>query len=93
MTVQADMVRASDMERRTMVEKLGRGLAVGCLTVAEFDQRAAAAWAARTRGELAGLAADLPTAMPSTRPVESRREIRLMHAVLRVVAELWIEEW
>jgi Domain of unknown function (DUF1707) len=53
-------VRASDTERELVVERLGRAMAQGRLTVAEFDERAAAAHAARTREELAELTRDLP---------------------------------
>ncbi len=74
--VPSDQLRATDEERRTMVDRLGRGLAVGCLTAAEFEQRASAAWAARTRGDLSDLAADLPTPLPgpATSPAQRRAE-------------------
>lgn len=53
-------VRASDSERELVVERLQRAVGNGRLTVAEFDERAAAAYAATTRGELADLTKDLP---------------------------------
>lgn len=53
-------VRASDAERELVVERLHRAVGNGRLTVEEFDERAAAAYAARTRGELADLTKDLP---------------------------------
>jgi hypothetical protein len=57
--VQRD-VRASDAERELTVERLRRAVGNGRLSVEEFDERATAAYAARTRGELADLTRDLP---------------------------------
>jgi hypothetical protein len=53
-------VRASDAERDAVVDRLRRALSQGRLTVDEFDGRVAAAYEARTRGELAALTQDLP---------------------------------
>lgn len=53
-------LRVSDVEREDAVRRLRRAVGEGRLTVAEFDERAVAAYAARTRGELADLTADLP---------------------------------
>ncbi|MEJ2888572.1 DUF1707 SHOCT-like domain-containing protein [Actinomycetospora aeridis] len=53
-------VRASDAERELVVERLHRAVGTGRLTVEEFEERAAAAYAATTRGELAELTKDLP---------------------------------
>lgn len=53
-------VRASDAERELTVERLSRAVGTGRLTVEEFDERSAKAYAARTRGELAALTEDLP---------------------------------
>jgi hypothetical protein len=56
-------VRASDAEREAVVEQLQRALAQGRLTVAEFDERVQAAYAARTLGALADLTRDLPRSL------------------------------
>ncbi|MEJ2863165.1 DUF1707 SHOCT-like domain-containing protein [Actinomycetospora flava] len=53
-------VRASDAERELVVQRLQRAVGNGRLTVEEFEERAAAAYAATTRGELAELTKDLP---------------------------------
>lgn len=53
-------VRASDTERELVVERLARAMSQGRLTADEFSDRAAAAHAAITRGELADLTRDLP---------------------------------
>jgi hypothetical protein len=58
-TVQRDL-RASDAERQTVVRRLERALREGRLTIAEFDERVEAVYAARTRGELEDLTDDLP---------------------------------
>jgi hypothetical protein len=57
--VQRD-VRVGDTEREAVVRRLERALREGRITVDEFDERAAAAWASRTRGPLDELTADLP---------------------------------
>lgn len=53
-------IRASDADRDAVVERLRRALSQGRLTVAEFDERTAAAYAARTHGDLEVLTRDLP---------------------------------
>jgi len=53
-------VRASDAEREHTVALLQHGFTDGRLTQAELEERAAAAYAARTTAELSGLTADLP---------------------------------
>jgi hypothetical protein len=52
--------RASNSEREAVVQRLIRALEQGRLTVEEFDERSAAAYAARTHGELTALTRDLP---------------------------------
>jgi hypothetical protein len=55
-------IRASDGERESAVVALREHGAQGRLDVDELEQRVGAAYAARTRGELADLLADLPGA-------------------------------
>jgi hypothetical protein len=57
--VQRDL-RVSDAERQAVVRRLELALHDGRLTIAEFDERSKAAYAARTRGELDDLTDDLP---------------------------------
>ncbi|HUA41717.1 MAG TPA: DUF1707 domain-containing protein [Streptosporangiaceae bacterium] len=54
-------VRASDAEREQTVALLQRNFADGRLTQAELEDRAGAAYAARTRAQLRDLTADLPS--------------------------------
>ncbi len=56
-------VRASDAEREHAVALLQRSFADGRLTQAELEERAGAAYAARTRAQLSDLTADLPAAL------------------------------
>jgi hypothetical protein len=56
----AEDIRASDMERDNAVDRLRNHAAAGRLDVDELEQRIDAAFAARTRGELKALFADLP---------------------------------
>ena len=57
--------RASDAEREQVARRLYQAVSEGRLTMAEGDERLAALWETRTRGELAPLVADLPvTASP-----------------------------
>lgn len=57
-------VLASDHERQDVAEALREHHVAGRLTLAELDERLAAANAARTRDQLAELMTDLPTEPP-----------------------------
>jgi uncharacterized membrane protein YjjP (DUF1212 family) len=52
--------RASNAERETVVQRLVQAVDHGRLTIEEFDERVAKAYAAKTHGELAALTRDLP---------------------------------
>ena len=57
-----------------MEDRLRRAHDVGQLDLVEFDERVQAVWAARTRGELARVTADLPEpARDRGDPVSSAR--------------------
>ncbi|MEE6257203.1 DUF1707 SHOCT-like domain-containing protein [Plantactinospora sonchi] len=60
-----DRVRVSDREREQVVELLGQAAAEGRLTLDEYADRAGAAHAAQTRGELVRLTEDLPVELPA----------------------------
>lgn len=55
-------LRASDDERHQLVELLGDHVAAGRLSLAEWEERVARAYASTTRGELVALTHDLPAA-------------------------------
>jgi hypothetical protein len=54
-------LRASDADRAAVAGQLGEHMSAGRLSVAEYDERLARAYAARTYGELAALTSDLPS--------------------------------
>ena len=57
-----ESLRAGNADRERVVAQLNGAFAEGRLDVRELDERVAAAYAAKTLGELAPLTADLPTA-------------------------------
>lgn len=64
----AALLRIGDAEREQSVAALGRHLGAGRLTMAEFESRLDVVYAARTRGELDEVLADLPASEPTRRP-------------------------
>jgi hypothetical protein len=57
-------LRAADADRAAVADQLGEHMSAGRLTVAEYDERLARTYAARTYGELAEITADLPASTP-----------------------------
>jgi len=55
-----DPIRASDVDRESVVATLREAYTVGRLDRDEFDERMAAAYAGKTWGDLRALTADLP---------------------------------
>jgi hypothetical protein len=67
-------LRASDDERESIVNELREHGAAGRIDVEELEQRVAAAYTARTHGELGALLGDLPgTPAPARRPAAAPR--------------------
>jgi hypothetical protein len=64
----APAIRASDRERDAATGRLQDAFAEGRLDDAEFDARMRSALSARTRADLDGLLADLPTPGPAVSP-------------------------
>jgi hypothetical protein len=60
-------MRISDAERNAVQERLRQAHDIGQLDLGEFDDRVRSVWAARTRGELARVTADLPVPPPEPR--------------------------
>jgi hypothetical protein len=58
-------LRASDVDRQRVAERLHRAHDEGRISLLEFDERLAAAYAARTYAELAPLTSDLPSGLSS----------------------------
>jgi hypothetical protein len=63
--VEPSDLRISDSEREDAISKLGEHMSVGRLGVDEYGERTAKVAAAKTRGELLTLFADLPDPRPS----------------------------
>jgi hypothetical protein len=58
--VQQRDLRVGDVERGATARRLERALREGRISLDEFDERVAAVWRCRTRGQLDELTADLP---------------------------------
>jgi Domain of unknown function (DUF1707) len=61
-------LRAGDDDREVVAAALGKHMAAGRLTLAEYEDRLSRAYAARTFGELAELTADLPPLTGASAP-------------------------
>jgi Domain of unknown function (DUF1707) len=72
--VRPEDMRVSDADRTFVQDRLRRAHEIGQLDLYEFDERVRTAWAARTRGELAAVVADLPMPPPA-RPAPPRGAI------------------
>ncbi|BCB86152.1 DUF1707 domain-containing protein [Phytohabitans suffuscus] len=70
----SELERVGTTERESVAELLSDALAAGYLETAEFGERSTAAYAARTRGELDALIADLPQTWVRGRARDHRRE-------------------
>ena len=53
-------LRAADVNRAAVADRLGAAMTTGRLSVTEYDERLTRVYAARTYGELAELTTDLP---------------------------------
>jgi class 3 adenylate cyclase len=69
--VEGDEIRASDSERQAVVDRLSTACADGQLTLDEFSERTADAWAAITRGQLEDVTRDLRLPVSASRPASS----------------------
>ncbi|MET0190128.1 MAG: DUF1707 domain-containing protein [Pseudonocardia sediminis] len=65
--------RIGDAERERTAALLGEHVGDGRLQLAEFEERVGAAYAARTRGDLDAVVADLPGVRGRTAPGHPRR--------------------
>lgn len=86
-------VRASDTEREQTVALLQRSFADGRLALAELEERAGAAYAARTRAQLRDLTADLPAAEQQPPRPGMVRDRRLLCILLCVCPPAGAAYW
>ncbi|RBY97342.1 hypothetical protein DQ237_04985 [Blastococcus sp. TF02-8] len=82
-------LRVSDAERSAVAAGLQRAHDAGQLDLHEFDDRVRAVWAARTRGELERVTADLPALPPPPGP---RRAFSADAAgtAMKVLTTIWL---
>lgn len=87
-------LRIGDAERGRVVDQLADHHAAGRLTLGEFEDRMASAWAARTGADLDVLVRDLPAQpRPSGPPPAAAARLRLdphVRTYLAVIALLWL---
>src|SRR6478735_3977342 len=82
--------RASDADRDAVVSDLSEHFQAGRLTAAELDERTGRALTARTWGELAELAADLPAPRPAAPPARHTAPATAALAGLAIAAVILV---
>ena len=93
--VRPEDLRVSDAERQAVADRLRLAQGVGQLDIHEFDERVQSAWAARTRGELERVTADLPVPPPAA-PPPGRRAARRVFSdtgggiTMRILSIIWL---
>ncbi len=98
-TVRPGSIRVSDAEREAVATRVRDAVSAGMLTLAEADERQAAAYAARVRADLAELTDDLPDpqtpprAEPAPLEPRARRRLAVHGAVAVVLAAVLIVRW
>lgn len=88
--------RASDAEREATAERLRRAAVEGRIDEEELETRVAAAYAARTHGELEEIATDvpgLPAARPAREPILADTRFRQRLAGFIVTNTICIAVW
>ena len=94
-TVRPEDYRVSDAERAAVQERLRSAVGAGQLELHEFDERAKTLWAAKTRGELQRVTADLPPLPPPAPPAPPTPRRRIFSddaggITLRVLSTIWV---
>lgn len=93
--VRPEDLRVSDVERQTVADHLRMAQEVGQLDIHEFDERVQSVWAARTRGELERVTADLPVPPPPQAAAPVRRPGRQVFSdtgggiTMRILTLIW----
>ncbi len=96
--VRPEDLRVSDAERQAVQDRLQVAQSVGQLDIHEFDERVQSAWAARTRGELEWVTADLPVPPPASSVASppARRPARRVFSdtgggtTMRILTIIWL---
>jgi hypothetical protein len=99
-TTHPGSLRLSDAEREQAATRIRDAAELGMLTLAEADERQAAAYAAKVRADLAGLTDDLPAADRPGRPdlslplpPEVRRRLAVHAALAAALTTVLIVRW
>jgi hypothetical protein len=88
-------MRAADADRQKVADQLKAALDEGRLSLHEYDERVAQAYAARTYADLLGLITDLPAPglsaaeVAAGRAAELRREANKLPMALMVLWTIW----
>jgi hypothetical protein len=77
-------MRASDVDRKAVQDRLNHAHEEGRLDLTEFDARVGRAWKAKTRGDLAEIVADLPY------PAGDRARRSGANVAMRVLTAIWL---
>ncbi len=85
-----EKLRVTHVDRQRTVERLGAAMTAGCLTMAEFEERVAATWAAAVRHDLDALTADLPRDLPMSGSGGRRGAAERMLPALRGASTTWL---
>lgn len=93
--VRPEDLRVSDVERNAVSDLLRRAQSAGQIDIHEFDERVQTVWAARTRGELERVTADLPTPPAAAAPAPRAPARRVFSAdgggaAMRVLVTIWL---
>jgi hypothetical protein len=83
-------LRAADTDREAVARRLGEHMAVGRLTLEEYEERVGRAYEAKTFGDLARLTADLPVSPPAAGTAPATR---IQHAYAACGAGPWGGPW
>ena len=89
-------LRAADTDREAIARQLGDALSLGRLTPAEYEERMATLWAAKTYGDLAELTADLPapaTSWPTSTPPPGPAPARVTAPSSEAAPWAWTSAW
>lgn len=83
-------MRAADADRQQVADQLKAALDEGRLSLHEYDERVAHAYAARTYADLLGLVTDLPAPGVSAAEVSARRQAELRRRARRLPMALMV---
>jgi hypothetical protein len=84
-----DEMRAADADRQTVADQLRIALDEGRLELHEYDERLQRAYTAKSYGDLDGLLADLPSAVPVPAPSPVGAQLSTRGATGEWIGHVW----